>query len=179
MTFTKESVVPVHNHIIKKSRYSLQDIKHQKRCDTSGSTSIQKENGQFSVMVCTMHFKRNSLIAYCSLLQMLALWLASWSSTCYNRGIRTNGRFTVYAMSITGKREAHNTKVSSCSLYSTRMRFLSSSAAAFFTASAGVIGFVGGNEECLAAPISNDNPRYIDKELQMKYGESPGMIIND
>ena len=62
-----------------------------------------------------------------------------------------------------------------------RTRFLSSSAAIFVTASAGTVGFVVANspEECLAAPESsgnfNENPRYIDTELQMKYGESPGM----
>jgi hypothetical protein len=72
--------------------------------------------------------------------------------------------------------------MSSSSSHSTRARFLSSSTAAFITATTSVFAFVAANnpEECLAetgAKGSSNNPRYIDKELQMKYGESPGMSI--
>ena len=79
-------------------------------------------------------------------------------------------------MSITSKRESHISKMP----FLCRARFISSSAATFVTASAGTIGFVVANnpEECLAAPEFsgnfNENPRYIDTKLQMKYGESPG-----
>lgn len=133
-------------------------------------------------MTCHKSYKANAVAAFCSvfLMQMMGLALLLCSSD--TRDINRKCQFVVYAMSINGKRESHIKKMSSSSSYSTRARFLSSSAAAFLTASVGVIGFVGANspDECFAAPYSiesfNDNPRYIDKELQMKYGESPGML---
>ena len=114
----------------------------------------------------------------------MAWLLALLTCTIVTGGICRNGRFLVYAMSIHGERESLTTKMSPSSFHSTRARVLSSSAAAFLTA-AGVIGFVGASspDECFAAPYFseslNDNPRYIDKELQMKYGESPGTFINN
>ena len=110
-------------------------------------------------------------------------WLATLCSVSY-RGIGRKGSFVVDSMSINSKRESHISKMYSSSHLS-RARFLSSSAAVFVTASAGMIGFVVANspEECLAAAADsvgrfNDNPRYIETELQMKYGESPGMQKN-
>lgn len=55
----------------------------------------------------------------------------------------------------------------------TRAGFLSSSAAALLTSS-----FVRGQEQCdastwISLAETNKNPRYIEKELQMKYGEGP------
>ena len=107
-------------------------------------------------------------------------WLANLRSVSY-RGIGRKGALLVDSMSINCKHESHISKMSLLP-YSSRARFLSSSAAVFVTASAGMTGFVVANspEECLAAPDSignlNDYPRYIDTELQMKYGESPGML---
>ena len=58
----------------------------------------------------------------------------------------------------------------------TRARFLSSSAAAF-VATTGALA--SDPEQCFAAgktsEIGKNNPRYIDQEVQMKYGETPGM----
>jgi hypothetical protein len=53
----------------------------------------------------------------------------------------------------------------------TRAQFLSASAAIFITSA----GFVGGAEECSAAAMNtnNKNPRYIEKELEMKYSDGP------
>ena len=57
---------------------------------------------------------------------------------------------------------------------SSRAQFLSASAATFLTASA---GWVTATEECSAAAtaggksVGADNPRYIERELQMKYAE--------
>ena len=55
-----------------------------------------------------------------------------------------------------------------------RARFLSASAATFLT-SAGVVLSVN-PDECEAKGVptsSNNNPRYIDRDLEMKYGEDP------
>ena len=133
-------------------------------------------------MTCTKKCKKQSIVALCFLFSFQMSWLTRFNS----RGNNRFDRFVAHAMSIQGRRESHmtTTTTTKISSHSTRTRFLSSSAAAFVTASAGVIGFVGANqpEECwaaAAAPYSNenfkDNPRYIDTEMQMKYGESPGM----
>jgi len=131
-------------------------------------------------MACTKRFKWNSLIAFCSFFGIQMSWLATLRLVNY-RGIGRKGALVVDSMSINSKRESHISKMS-FSPYLSRTRFLSSSAAVFVTASAGMIGFVVANspEECLAAPdsIGSDNPRYIETELQMKYGESPGMLKN-
>ena len=130
-------------------------------------------------MTCTKKCKRQSIVASCLLFSLQMSWLTRFNS----RGNNRFDRFVAHAMSIQGRRESHMTTKTKIPSHSTRARFLSSSAAAFVTASAGVIGFVGANspEECwaaAAAPSSNenfnDNPRYIDTEMQMKYGESPG-----
>jgi SAM-dependent methyltransferase len=56
------------------------------------------------------------------------------------------------------------------SAIASRAQFLSASAAAFFTT--GVM--VGGAEECDAAMTGFDkNPRYIERDLQMKYADGP------
>jgi hypothetical protein len=61
------------------------------------------------------------------------------------------------------------TKVSSLSLSpQSRSRFLSSSAAAFFTSGAVL---ASDPEACSAMQQNNNNPRYIDQDLEMKYGE--------
>ena len=52
----------------------------------------------------------------------------------------------------------------------TRTQFLSSAAAAF----SGVAVVAMEPEECDAADKFSKNPRYIDKNLEMKYGEYPG-----
>ena len=131
-------------------------------------------------MTCTKKCKKQSIVALCLLFSFQMSWLTRFNSGGNNRF----DRFVAHAMSIQGRRESHMTTKTKIPSHSTRARFLSSSAAAFVTASAGVIGFVGANspEECwaaAAAPSSNenfkDNPRYIDTEMQMKYGESPGM----
>jgi hypothetical protein len=133
-------------------------------------------------MACTKRFKWNFFLVFCSFFGMQMSWLATLCSVSY-RGIGGNGSIVVNSMSINSKRESHISKMY-CSPHLSRARFLSSSAAVFVTASAGMIGFVMANspEECLAAPESignfNDNPRYIETELQMKYGESPGMLKN-
>jgi hypothetical protein len=62
-----------------------------------------------------------------------------------------------------------------------RSRWLSSSAAAFLASTALVFG-APEPEECLAAgtpSTSNfqDNPRYIDREMEMQYGENSGTVI--
>jgi hypothetical protein len=58
-----------------------------------------------------------------------------------------------------------------------RVRFLSSSAAVFIASTGLALG--SNPEECMAVSSQfRDNPRYIDKELQMKYGESPGTKID-
>jgi hypothetical protein len=58
-----------------------------------------------------------------------------------------------------------------------RVRFLSSSAAVFIASTGLALG--NNPEECMAVSSQfRDNPRYIDKELQMKYGESPGTKID-
>lgn len=113
-------------------------------------------------------------------MQMAILTLLTW--TINSTRIIHNGRLVVSAMSISGKPESRAIKMTSVSSHSTRARFLSSSAATFLTASAGVIGFVAANspDVCFATQYSkesfNDNPRYIEKELQMQYGESPGTL---
>jgi len=62
----------------------------------------------------------------------------------------------------------------------TRARFLSSSTASAFVAAVGFgFGVLGQNpDECAAASdMTRDfskNPRYIDRELEMKVGENPG-----
>jgi hypothetical protein len=60
-----------------------------------------------------------------------------------------------------------------------RSRFLSSSAAAFVASA--VLVWAQDPEECLASPSTTeanrsfqDNPRYIDREMQMQYGENSG-----
>ena len=132
-------------------------------------------------MTCTKKCKKQSIVALCLLFSFQMSWLTRFNSL--SRGNNRFDRFVAHAMSIQGRRESHVTTTTKIPSHSTRARFLSSSAAAFVTASAGVIGFVGANspEECwaaAAAPSSNenfkDNPRYIDTEMQMKYGESPG-----
>jgi hypothetical protein len=67
------------------------------------------------------------------------------------------------------------------SMQTTRARFLSSSSATAFLLSS----VVANAQECSARSLfdggildsskKNINPRYIDKELQMKYGDGPGM----
>lgn len=52
-----------------------------------------------------------------------------------------------------------------------RAQFLSSAAATVFTGAA-VWGM--DPEECNAAADATKNPRYIEKNLEMKYGEYPG-----
>ena len=56
----------------------------------------------------------------------------------------------------------------------TRSKFLSSSATAFLATTTTLTVMGSDPEECQAAPINN--PRYIDKELEMKYGEDKGTI---
>jgi hypothetical protein len=52
-----------------------------------------------------------------------------------------------------------------------RSRFLSSSAAAFLVSTG--LSLATNPEECVATQNSlTENPRYIDQEMQMKYGES-------
>lgn len=74
-----------------------------------------------------------------------------------------------------------------------RARFLSSTAAAFVASVAFVsvgandpsVGvceaastlFIDNDKMKTSSSINDDNPRYIDKELQMKYGEGPGMYL--
>jgi len=55
---------------------------------------------------------------------------------------------------------------------SSRARFLSSAAAAF----SGAVFTMAQPTECDAAikPVGSGNPRYIEKNLEMKYGETPG-----
>jgi hypothetical protein len=48
-----------------------------------------------------------------------------------------------------------------------RVQFLSASAAAFLSTA----GLVAGTEECSAATMADKNPRYIEQELEMKFGE--------
>lgn len=64
---------------------------------------------------------------------------------------------------------AWNGASSSKSSAATRAQFLSASAATFLTSA----GWVSGTEECQAATDKkmNSNPRYIEQELEMKYGE--------
>ena len=55
-----------------------------------------------------------------------------------------------------------------------RARFLSSSAGAFLASTAAI---ATNPQECQAAGKSpNENPRYIDQELQMKYADGPGKL---
>jgi hypothetical protein len=63
-----------------------------------------------------------------------------------------------------------------------RARFLASSATGFLVASSFMwSGVMGTPEVCDAADMavsnndSNVNPRYVDRELQMQYGQGPGM----
>jgi len=51
----------------------------------------------------------------------------------------------------------------------TRVRFLSS-----FLASSALVWANDQNECAASEQVSNNNPRYIDQELQMKYGENKG-----
>jgi hypothetical protein len=74
--------------------------------------------------------------------------------------------------------------------YCHRARFLSSTAAAFVASATVLVVGASDPEVCEAAAslfdnsiltssksinTFDDNPRYIDTELQMKYGEGPGM----
>jgi hypothetical protein len=86
----------------------------------------------------------------------------SWFFTCRSS--------TVSALHL-NSRTARDTALS-------RSRFLSSSAAAFI-ASTG-LALATNPEECLATQNAfSENPRYVDKEMQMKYGESSGTNKNN
>jgi len=67
-------------------------------------------------------------------------------------------------------------KIPAGSSTASRAQFLSSAAAAFF-ASSSIMAF--DPESCTAAETKagSDNPRYIDKQLEMKYGEDSSKLL--
>jgi hypothetical protein len=65
--------------------------------------------------------------------------------------------------------------------FSSRARFLSSSKAAFIAALSWR-AVSGDSQVCNASEAASevgDNPRYIDRELQMQYGQGAGESCND
>jgi hypothetical protein len=91
--------------------------------------------------------------------------LSSFSST---RRLRSAALLTVTWMTCSSRVTALSLNSKT---HASRAHFFSASAATF-VATAGVV--LGAPEECQAAkmdPSQNSNPRYIDKELEMKYGE--------
>jgi hypothetical protein len=89
--------------------------------------------------------------------QKLTMLMSSFSTR-----LRSAALLTVTWMTCSSRVASLNSKA-----HTTRAHFLSASAATF-VATAGV---VLGAEECQATMDPSQNPRYIDKDLEMKYGE--------